>query len=144
MSHQRRFISPPQSPYLYCDSLKKHDIVGTVYHLVIYTQSNKIHNVVLMSKFIQHLCLLYMFRTSPVHHQERFVQAVFADLVCGNTRTTRHVQPLQQLDVSSSTCVSCWTAYILKDDTRSLKYQVKSTCFEIFQCYSGPDHNGLF
>ena len=23
-----------------------------------------------------------------------FLQAVFADLVCGNTRTTRHVQPL--------------------------------------------------
>ena len=36
-----------------------------------------------------------MFRTLPVHHQERFVQAVFADLVCGNTRTTRHVQPLK-------------------------------------------------
>ena len=36
-----------------------------------------------------------MFRTSPVHHQERFLQAVFADLVCGNTRTTRHVQPVQ-------------------------------------------------
>ena len=36
-----------------------------------------------------------MFRISPVHHHERFVQAVFADLVCGNTRTTRHVQPLQ-------------------------------------------------
>ena len=36
-----------------------------------------------------------MFRTSSVHHQERFVQAVFADLVCGTTvRTTRHVQPL--------------------------------------------------
>ena len=35
-----------------------------------------------------------MFRTSSVHHQERFVQAVFADLVCGNMRTTRHVQPL--------------------------------------------------
>ena len=32
------------------------DIVGTVYHLVIYMQSNKMHNVVLMSKFIQHLC----------------------------------------------------------------------------------------
>ena len=30
-----------------------------------------------------------MFQTSLVHHQERFVQAVFADLVCGNTvRTT--------------------------------------------------------
>ena len=36
-----------------------------------------------------------MFRTSPVHHQERFVQAVFTDLVCGNTRTARHVQLLQ-------------------------------------------------
>ena len=33
----------------------------------------------LMSKFIQHLCELYMFRTSSVHHQECFVQAVFAD-----------------------------------------------------------------
>ena len=31
-----------------------------------------------MSEFIQHLCWLDMFRTSPVHHQERFVQAVFA------------------------------------------------------------------
>jgi hypothetical protein len=27
------------------------DIVGSVYHLVRYMQSNKIHNVVLMSKF---------------------------------------------------------------------------------------------
>ena len=36
-----------------------------------------------------------MFRTSPVHHQERFVQAVFAHLVCGTTvRTTRHAQAL--------------------------------------------------
>ena len=44
-----------------------------------------------------------MFRTSSVHHQERFVQAVFADLVCGTTvRTTRHVQALQRLDVSIS------------------------------------------
>ena len=48
-----------------------------------------------MSEFIQHLCQLDMFRTSPVHHQERFLQAVFADLVCGNTRTTQHVQPLR-------------------------------------------------
>ena len=37
-----------------------------------------------------------MFRSSSVHHQERFVQAVFADLVRGNTvRTARHVQPLR-------------------------------------------------
>ena len=34
----------------------KLNIVWTVYHLVVYMQSNKIHNVVLMSKFIQHLC----------------------------------------------------------------------------------------
>ena len=33
------------------------DIVGTVYHLVIYMQSNKIHNVVLMSKFYSALML---------------------------------------------------------------------------------------
>ena len=31
------------------------DIGRTVYHLVIHTQSNKIHKVILMSKFIQHL-----------------------------------------------------------------------------------------
>ena len=36
-----------------------------------------------------------MFRTSPVHLQERFVQAVFADFgMCCNTGTTRHVQAL--------------------------------------------------
>ena len=40
-----------------------------------------------------------MFRTSPVHHQERFVEAAFADLVCGNTRTTRHVQPCRVVRV---------------------------------------------
>ena len=37
-----------------------------------------------------------MFRTSSVHRQERFVQAVFTDLVCGNTGTAGHVQPLLQ------------------------------------------------
>ena len=36
--------------------LKLH-ILGTVYHLVIYMQSNKIHNVVLMSKFYSELML---------------------------------------------------------------------------------------
>ena len=45
-----------------------------------------------------------MFRTSPVHHQERFVQAVFAHLVCGTTvRTTRHVQLLRSC---GKNCVS--------------------------------------
>ena len=33
------------------------DTVGTVYHLVIYMQSNKIHNVVLMTKFYSALTL---------------------------------------------------------------------------------------
>ena len=36
-----------------------------------------------------------MFRTSSVHHQEHFLRAVFADLVCVNMRATRHIQPLQ-------------------------------------------------
>jgi hypothetical protein len=31
-----------------------------------------------------------MFRISQVHPQERLLQAVRADLVCGNTRTTRY------------------------------------------------------
>ena len=38
-----------------------------------------------------------MFRTSPVHHQERFVQykLYLQTLVCGTTvRTNRHFQPL--------------------------------------------------
>ena len=39
-----------------------------------------------------------MIQTSLVHLQERFVQAVRADLVCGTTvRTTRHVQPLLRI-----------------------------------------------
>ena len=33
------------------------DTVGTVYHLVIYMQSNKIHKVILMSKFYSALML---------------------------------------------------------------------------------------
>ena len=35
---------------------KKLDIVETVYHLVIYMQSKKIDKMIVMSKFIQHLC----------------------------------------------------------------------------------------
>ena len=46
---------------------------------------------VLMSEFIHHVCQLDMFRTSS----GAFLQAVFTHLVCGNKRTTRHVQPLR-------------------------------------------------
>ena len=49
-----------------------------------------------------------MFRTSPVHDQERFLQAVLADFLCGNTRTTRHVQPLQ------SCCFNDWTCRVVR------------------------------
>ena len=72
-----------------------------------------------------------MFRTSSVHHQERFLQAVFADLVWGNTRTTRHIQPLQRPDVSSSTHSIYIYIYILQDDTRSIQYQVKMSPLQI-------------
>ena len=34
--------------------------------------------------------------------------------------------------MSSSTCVFCWTAYILHDDTRSLQYQTHS---DVFHCF---------
>ena len=54
----------------------------------VLVQNRKVYNIyavqqdtqsVLMSKFIQHLCKLDIFRTSPVYHRERFLQAVFAD-----------------------------------------------------------------
>ena len=51
-----------------------------------------------MIEFINHICYLYVFRTSPVHLQERFLQAVCADLVCGTT----------VLDVSSSTRINTY------------------------------------
>ena len=45
----------PSPPFFF--EVRNHiDIVGTVYHLVMYMQSNKIHKVILMSEFIQHLC----------------------------------------------------------------------------------------
>ena len=47
--------------------------MGDIYAVQQDTQS------VLMSEFIQLLRSLDMFRTSSVHHQERFLQAVFAD-----------------------------------------------------------------
>ena len=92
------------------------DIVGSVYHLVIwgYMQSNKIRKVILMIEFYSALMLARHVSDLIDHISRRVLQAVFADLVYGNARTTRHVQPLR-LDVSSSTCVSCWTAYILKN-----------------------------
>ena len=52
------YVISPKNVFclIYFCNITKDDIVRTVYHLVIYMQSNKIHNVVLMSKFIQHLC----------------------------------------------------------------------------------------
>ena len=87
-------------------------------------QSKKIHNMVLMSKFLfSTFCSFDMFRTSPVHHQERFVQAVFADLVCGNTRTAGHVQPLQNFSYN----------YFIsgKFRIRWLHHNIFGCCFEI-------------
>ena len=76
------------------------DTVGTVYHLVIYMQSNKIHNVVLRSKFYS---ALFVSSTCFGPHRSIIRSVLYKlysqTLVCGNTRTTRHVQP--QLDVSS-------------------------------------------
>ena len=44
-----------------------------------------------------------MFRTSSVHHQERFVEAVLQTLVRGNTRTARHVVPHTKVCNTAST-----------------------------------------
>ena len=56
------------------------DIVGTVYHLVIYMQANKIHSVVLMSKFYSALGVSSTcFGPHRSIIRSVFVQAVFAD-----------------------------------------------------------------
>ena len=58
------------------------DIVRIMCHLVIYMQSNKVHKMFLMSEFYAAFMLARHVSTSPVHHQERFLLAVFADLLC--------------------------------------------------------------
>ena len=72
------------------------DTVGTVYHLVIYMQSNKTHNVVLMSKFYS---ALFVSSTCFGPHRSIFRSVLYKlysqTLVGGNTRITRHFQPLQ-------------------------------------------------
>ena len=73
-----------------------------------------------------------MFRTSSVHHQERFVQAVFADLVCGNTRTTRHVQLLLWYVVIRVLLDTSSRYFVTTDDTRSLQYQVCVSCWTAY------------
>ena len=86
------------------------DIAGTVYRLVINMQSNKIHRVFLMSLFMT--CF-----TSTCFGPHRSIirsvlQAVFADLVCGNTHssTTYHMckyslqNALDDGSVRSETC----------------------------------------
>ena len=55
-----------------------------------------------------------MFGTSPVRRQERFLQAVFADLVCGNTRTTRHVQSLRSCKKNFLQLRNGWTCRIVR------------------------------
>ena len=78
------------------------DIVGSVYHLVIYMQSNKIHNVFqwvsLFGTYVSWTCF------GPHRSIIRSVsyKLYSQTLVCGTTvRTTRHVQPLQS-------CRKCW------------------------------------
>ena len=57
------------------------DIGRSVYHFCnIYIQSNEIHNVVALIKFLLGLrCQLDMFRTVTVHLQELLVDTVCAD-----------------------------------------------------------------
>ena len=88
--------------YLYsvinCSNL---DIVGTVYHLVIHICSPKDEQSVLMSEFYS---ALFVSSTCFGPHRS-IIRSVLhklysQTLVCGNTRTTRHVQQLQS-------CSSC-------------------------------------
>ena len=88
------------SPYVLNQQLQAYHPASTTL-LCLYMQSNKIHKV------FQWVSLFSTYVSSTCFGSHRSIirsvlQAVFADLVCGNTHTTRHVQPLR-LDVSSST-----------------------------------------
>ena len=92
------------------------DIVGSVYHLVIYMQSNKTHNVVLMSKFIQH----YVSSTCFGPHRsiirsvlyKLYLQICYVVLLCVlldtssrcNGRTCRAVRVLPHTKSANTAC----------------------------------------
>ena len=66
----------------FCNTGKCLTLEGPCIIFAIYTQSNEIHNVVALIKFLLVLrCQLYMFRTVTVHPQELLVDTVCAD--CG-------------------------------------------------------------
>ena len=63
----------------------------------------------------------------------RVLQAVFADwyvVIRVLLDTSSRYEVTWSINALIKTlCVSCWTAYILQDDTRSLQYQVKCSIF---------------
>ena len=95
------YKTPQFTVYVHCLIRVSNTVCGYIqsvinqltYILNIYAVQQDTQSI-LMSKFIQHLCQLDMFRTSSVHHHERFYKLYSQTLVCGNTRTTRHVQQL--------------------------------------------------
>ena len=63
-------------------------IVGTVYHLVLYMQSNKIHKVFKDRVYPSHMLARQVSDLTGPSSGAFFLQAVCADLVCANTRTS--------------------------------------------------------
>ena len=114
-----------KSMVLFCRPSTHLDIVGTVYHLVIYMQSNKIHNVVLVSKFYS---ALFVSSTCFGPHRSVIRSVLYKlcsqTLVCGNTRTARHVQPLQssrKIILESVSTVKCKSYICLYDPLQIYK-----------------------
>ena len=72
-------------------------VVHKVISRAIYLQSNEIHNVVALIKFLLVLrCQLYMFRTITVHPQELYFRLFVQTMVRGKKRTIRYVQLVQR------------------------------------------------
>ena len=64
--------------------------------ILIYMQSNKIHKVFLVSEFYSALMLARHISDLAGPSSGAFLTScICKTLVCGNTRTTRHVQPLR-------------------------------------------------
>ena len=97
---------------IYYESLGKGTLYNTDWNAIVYLPLRPITRQIIMTEnyadYIQCLCSrVYIRNWTAYSHLDdststRFRQVKDVELVCGNMRTTRHVQPLR-LDVSSST-----------------------------------------
>ena len=85
-----------------------------MYHLVIYMQSNKIHSVFFNESVYSSRMLAEHVSDLTRPSSGAFLEAVLADLVCGNMRTTQHVQPLRSCRKFFLQLCNSWTYRVVR------------------------------